>query len=92
MKIKWLIELQNPQECSHKIISMIKKYLDRKLLMIWNKYNSIIIKYQKIINFLNNTSNQPTKFRTKNDESGGTYNTHSQIKYKTSRLQSILCD
>ena len=29
-------------------------------------YNIIIMEYQKIINFLNNTPNQPTKFRTKN--------------------------
>ena len=29
-------------------------------------YNSIIIEYQKIINLLDNTSNQPTKFRRKN--------------------------
>ena len=29
-------------------------------------YNSIIMEYQKIINLLDNTSNQPTKFGTKN--------------------------
>ena len=28
-------------------------------------YNSIIMEYQKIINLLNNTTNQPTKFKTK---------------------------
>ena len=38
---------------------------DRKLLMIWVWYNCIIIEYQKIINFLDNMPNQPTKFRTK---------------------------
>ena len=52
---------------------------------------------QKIIDFLDNTSNQPTKFRTENwieiiDESGGTYNTNSHIKFKTSTLRSTLCD
>ena len=31
----------------------------RKLLMIWDKYNSIIMEYQKIINFLDSASNQP---------------------------------
>ena len=46
---------------------------------------------------LNITSNQPTKFRTKkwveiNDDSRGTYNTNSQIKFKTSMLRSSLCD
>ena len=47
------------------------------------------MEYQRIINFLNNTPNQPTKFGTKNwlkinDESCGTHNTHSQIEFKTS--------
>ena len=46
---------------------------------------------------LDNTINQPTKFRTKkwieiDDDSGGTYNTNSQIKFKTSMLNSSLCD
>ena len=44
-----------------------------------------------------NTPNQRSKFRTKNwvevnDESRGTYNVNSQIKFKTSMLRSILCD
>ena len=49
--------------------------------------------YQKIINFLDNTPNQPTKFRTWieiPDDSRGTYNTNSQIKFKTSMLRSSL--
>ena len=55
------------------------------------------MEYEKIINLLNNTPNQQTKFRTKNwveinDESSGTYNTNSQIKFKTSMLRSSLCD
>ena len=46
---------------------------------------------------LDNTSNQPSKFRTKNwvkinDESRGTYNTNSQIKFKSVMLKSSLCD
>ena len=54
------------------------------------------MEYQKIINFLENTSNQPTKFRTKcwfevNYKSPGTYNLNSQIKYETSTLTSSLC-
>ena len=45
---------------------------------------------------LGNTPNQPTKFRTENwikinDEPCGTYNTNSQIKFKTSVLRSSLC-
>ena len=47
------------------------------------------MEYQKIINLLDNTPNQPTQLRTKNwveinDEDRGTYNTNSQIKFKTS--------
>ena len=46
---------------------------------------------------LDNTLNQPSKFRTKNwveinDESRGTYNADSQIKFKTTMLKSRLCD
>ena len=42
------------------------------------------MEYQKIINCLENTPNQPCKFRTKsgvvvNDESRGTYNLTSQF-------------
>ena len=55
------------------------------------------MEYQKMINLLDNTSNQPSKFRTKkwveiNDESRGTYNINSQIKFKTRMLKSSLCD
>ena len=46
---------------------------------------------------LDNTSNQPSKIRTKNwveinDESRGIYNTNSQIKFKITMLKSSLCD
>ena len=55
------------------------------------------MEYQKIKNLLQNTPNQSRKFRTKNwvevnDESCGTYNVNSQIKFKTSMLSSSLCD
>ena len=45
---------------------------------------------------INDASNQPSKFRTKNwvetnDESRGTYNVNSQIKFKTTMLKSSLC-
>ena len=55
------------------------------------------MEYQKIINLLEKTPNQPSKFRTKNwvevnDESRGTYNVNSQTKFKTSMLRSSLCD
>ena len=55
------------------------------------------MEYQKIANLINDLSNQPSKFRTKswveiNDESRGTYNVNSQIKFKTTMLKSSLCD
>ena len=57
------------------------------------------MEYTKIINLLelDKTPNQQSKFRTKNwvetnDDSCGTYNTNSQIKFKTLILRSSLCD
>ena len=55
------------------------------------------MEYQKIANLIDDTTNQPSKFRTKNwveikDESRGTYNVNSQIKFKTTMLKSSLCD
>ena len=46
---------------------------------------------------LYNVPNQPTKFRIKNwveinDDARGTYNTNSQINFKTSMLRSSLFD
>ena len=55
------------------------------------------MEYQKMANLIDDSSNQPSKFRTKNwveinDESRGTYNVNSQIKFKTTILKSNLCD
>ena len=55
------------------------------------------MEYQKIANLIDGASNQPSKFRTKNcveinDESRGTYNVNSQVKFKTTMLKSSLCD
>ena len=46
---------------------------------------------------LGNTPSQPSKFRTKkwielNEDSRGTYNMNSPIKFKISMLKSSLCD
>ena len=46
------------------------------------------MEYQKIINLLDNTPNEPSKFKTRNwveviDESQGTSNVSNQIKFKT---------
>ena len=55
------------------------------------------MKYQKIMNMLDNASNQPSKFRTNNcveinDESRGTYSVVSLIRFKITMLKSSLCD
>ena len=52
------------------------------------------MEYQEIANLIDDTSNQPSKFRTKNwiDESRGVYNVNSQMKFKTTMLKSSLCD
>ena len=55
------------------------------------------MEYQKLANFIDDASNQHSKFKTKNwveinEESRGTYNVNSQIKFKTTMLKSSLCD
>ena len=54
------------------------------------------MEYQKIINLLDDTTNEPSKFRTRNwvkinDESKGKY-LNSNIRFKTSMIRSSLCD
>ena len=72
-------------------MSIVKKYLKkdlylqrkgRKLLMIRDYYDNKKLEYQKIIDLLDNTPNQPSKFKTKNwveinDDERGAYNTSS---------------
>ena len=55
------------------------------------------MEYQKIINLLDSAPNQLFKFRTKNwveinNDSHETYNSVSQIRFKTSMVKSSLCD
>ena len=54
------------------------------------------MEYQKIANLIDGTSNQPSKFRTKNwieiNDESRTYNVNSQIKFKTTMFKSSLCD
>ena len=55
------------------------------------------MEFRKIANLIDDTSNQPSKLRTKNwveinGESRRTYNINSQIKLKTAMLKSSLCD
>ena len=52
--------------------------------------------YQNLANLLNDASDQPSKFRTRNwaeinDESRETY-TSNDIEFKTTMLRCILCD
>ena len=53
------------------------------------------MEYQKIINLLEDTTNHPSNFRTKNwvetnDESKGKYD-NSNIRFKISMVRSNLC-
>ena len=55
------------------------------------------MEYQKVMNLLDNTLNQQSRFKTKNwvkinDELQGTYNEDGHIRFKTSLLRSSLCD
>ena len=55
------------------------------------------MEYQKITNLLGNTSDEVPRFITKpwievHDQSGGTYKTNKQIRFKTSMLRLDLCD
>ena len=55
------------------------------------------MKYKKIINLVDDKTNQPSKFGTRNcvkinDESKGTYNTRNQIKFKSLMIRSNLCN
>ena len=55
------------------------------------------MEYQKITNLLDNASNQPFKFRTRNwveinDDIRGAYSPNKQIRFKTTMLRSSLCD
>ena len=52
------------------------------------------MEYQKIINLLDDTTNQQSKFRTKNrikinDQSRGSYSIRNQIKLNTSMIRLI---
>ena len=55
------------------------------------------MEYQKITNLLGNIPDKVPRFITKkwievHDQSGETYNTNKQIRFKTSMLRPDLCD
>ena len=65
--------------------------------MNYDQYNNITMEYPKIINLLDNTSNQLSKYRTKNwveiiDQLRGVYNVNSDIRLKITMLKSSLCN
>ena len=75
-------------------------------MIIQNYYSNIIKEYQKIINLLDDTTNQTSKFGSRNwaeikGESRGSYNDDdnndnhdntNNIRFKTSMIRSNLCD
>ena len=68
------------------------KNIEKKYLKNKRKNQYLKVKYS----FLDNTKNQPSKFRTRNwveinDEKRGKYD-DSIIKFKTSMIRSDLCD
>ena len=55
------------------------------------------MQYQKIINILDTISDNVPRFNSKKwievyDQPRGIYNTNKQIRFKTSIVQSVLCD
>ena len=55
------------------------------------------MEYQKMANWLDSASNQPSKFRTENwvdinDDIRGEYSPNKQIRFKTAMLRPSLCD
>ena len=51
------------------------------------------MEYQKVANLLNDASNKPSKFRTRNwVEIRGAYSPDKLIRFKTAMLRSSLCD
>ena len=96
MAIKLLIKLHKSHKIHHRILQKQlkakEKYLEKGIYL---QGKNIIMEYQKNINLLDNTSDQPSKLRTNNwfkvnNDLSGTYNTNSQIKFKTSMLKSSL--
>ena len=94
-----IAQILQPTSIPQEIYITQKSY--RKFLMnLMNFYNYKYrerMEYQKIINLLGNTNNQSSKFRVKNwvelnDDAHGTYNTNSQIKFKTTMLKSSIYD
>ena len=64
---------------------------------VTNENDKKVKKKKIIINFLDNTPNQPSEFRTRNwveiiYDVRAIYTINNQIRFKTSMLMSSLCD
>ena len=59
-----MIDVNNKTKVPKKDAYLQKK--DNKLLMNQDQYKNIIMEYQKLATLLDNTLDQPSKFRTKN--------------------------
>ena len=71
----------------------------KKLLLIFHKIlsNSINNETQKIVNLLNGSDNDNSRFATKkwyiiDSESNGNYSQNDEIKFLTRSIESSLCD
>ena len=90
---------ENDMEIPREILKGKYMFPEERQKIIDNLRSIIIVRYRisENNNFLDNTPNQSTKYRTKNwvevnDAPKGANNTNSQIKFKTSMLRLILCD
>ena len=85
---QWSFHPKSPNELRSKKIHSTKEdnnEVPRKDIYLQEKDNNIIMKYERIINLLDNTSDKLPKFGTKDwveisNDSRGTYNPSSQIK------------
>ena len=59
-----MIDVNNKTKVPKKDAYLQKK--DNKLLMNQDQYKNIIMEYQKLATLLDNTLDQPSKFRTEN--------------------------
>ena len=74
-----------------------KDRFTRKKTMNLDQYNNKIMEYQKIVNLLDNTPNQLSKFGTKRwieiiDQSREVHNTNSDITFKNTMPKYGCCD
>ena len=93
---------QNNSETNEEEI-LTERYISRRKTenYWWSKINiiiyNLIMEHQKIVILLDDTTNEPSIFKTRNwveinDEWRGTYNVNNDIKFKTSMIRWNLYD